>query len=120
MTADEHGRTTLDRSEEASLFDLGEDAEEFVAGEERSPDVEEASSEQSEALAAKAQEGAEAALADSLVTLGYVAFDSSSADNASSNLMVSEEHRASFRRDTYVGIADTEQGIEFLGRVVEG
>src|SRR5690348_2777085 len=44
------------------------------------------------------------AIQSSLVTLGYVAFDQGSADNATSELMVSPELRARFRRDTYVGI----------------
>jgi len=60
------------------------------------------------------------AIADSLVTLGFVAFDGSGADNQSSQLMVSAEHRAAFRRDAYVGVDDQEQHLEFLGRVVEG
>jgi len=34
--------------------------------------------------------------------------------------MVSAEHRKHFRRDVYVGIKDTEQKLDFLGRVVEG
>jgi DNA helicase HerA-like ATPase len=34
--------------------------------------------------------------------------------------MVSPEHRKHFYRDIYVGIKDIEQGIDFLGRVVEG
>ena len=55
-----------------------------------------------------------------LVTLGFVNFDRSMPDNATSNAMVSEEFRGRFRRDVYVGIHDQEQGIEFLGRVVEG
>jgi hypothetical protein len=60
------------------------------------------------------------AIADSLITLGFVAFDSSGADNQSAQLMVSAEHRAAFRRDAYVGVDDEEQHLEFLGRVVEG
>lgn len=60
------------------------------------------------------------AIADSLITLGFVAFDGSGADNQSSQIMVSAEHRAAFRRDAYVGVDDQEQHLEFLGRVVEG
>jgi DNA helicase HerA-like ATPase len=56
----------------------------------------------------------------SLIRLGFVNFDSSSSDNTTSNALVSVEHRSNFRRDTYVGIRDTEQNIDFLGRVVEG
>ncbi|MEU6721952.1 ATP-binding protein [Nonomuraea sp. NPDC046802] len=63
---------------------------------------------------------AEASLARSLITLGFVAFDGQGTDNTSSGVMVSEQLRRHFRRDAYVGINDTEQGITFLGRVVEG
>lgn len=60
------------------------------------------------------------AIRSSLVRLGFINFDSSSADNVTSEAMVSAERRKYFRRDVYVGIIDLEQGIEFLGRVVEG
>jgi len=56
----------------------------------------------------------------SLVQLGFVNFDGSTVDNSSSEVMVSSEHRKHFRRDVYVGIKDVEQGLDFLGRVVEG
>jgi DNA helicase HerA-like ATPase len=59
-------------------------------------------------------------LAASLTTLGFVAFDSHGTDNTSSGVLVSEELRRHFRRDSYVGVDDAEQGITFLGRVVEG
>ncbi|WP_214110903.1 ATP-binding protein [Acrocarpospora catenulata] len=59
-------------------------------------------------------------LAQSLVTLGFVAFDGQGTDNTSAGVLVSEELRRHFRRDAYVGIHDPEQGITFLGRVVEG
>lgn len=52
--------------------------------------------------------------------LGYVNFDTGSSDNTTSGAMVSAERRKLFRRDVYVGIKDTEQGTEFLGRIVEG
>jgi uncharacterized protein len=65
-------------------------------------------------------EAARASLARSLITLGFVAFDGQGTDNTSSGVLVSEELRRHFRRDTYVGIEDSEQGITFLGRVVEG
>jgi DNA helicase HerA-like ATPase len=65
-------------------------------------------------------EAAEASLARSLITLGFVAFDGPGTDNTSSGVMVSEQLRRHFRRDAYVGVNDTEQGITFLGRVVEG
>lgn len=63
---------------------------------------------------------AENAISNSLVRLGFVNFDGNSVDNTTSNAMVSAEHRGKFRRDVYVGVRDTEQGIDFLGRVVEG
>lgn len=65
-------------------------------------------------------EQARASLAASLITLGFVAFDGSTTDNTSSGVLVSEDLRRHFRRDTYVGIEDVEQKITFLGRVVEG
>jgi DNA helicase HerA-like ATPase len=60
------------------------------------------------------------ALRASLIQLGFVNFDGTSADNSSSEAMVSAEHRKHFRRDVYVGIHDSEQNLDFLGRVVEG
>lgn len=65
-------------------------------------------------------ESAKAAIEDALVELGFIAFDGSTSANATSGAMVSETRRRHFRRDTYVGIRDLEQGKEFLGRVVEG
>jgi DNA helicase HerA-like ATPase len=59
-------------------------------------------------------------LRKSLVQLGFVNFDNTAADNSSSEAMVSAEHRRHFCRDIYVGIRDIEQGMDFLGRVVEG
>src|SRR5215216_907319 len=52
--------------------------------------------------------------------LGHVNFDRGAADNTISQAMVSADHRNLFRRDIYVGIKDTEQNIEFLGRIVQG
>jgi DNA helicase HerA-like ATPase len=52
--------------------------------------------------------------------LGYINFDAGSVDNTTSGAMVSAERRRLFRRDVYVGIRDTEQNVEFLGRIVEG
>jgi DNA helicase HerA-like ATPase len=66
------------------------------------------------------EESATADVMSALVTLGFVAFDGSGSDNATSQLFISDELRRHFRRDTYVAIADDEQDIEFLGRVVEG
>lgn len=65
-------------------------------------------------------QGARAAISGALVQLGFVCFDGTGSDNATSGVMVAEERRRYFRRDVYVGIQDTEQGKEFLGRVVEG
>jgi DNA helicase HerA-like ATPase len=63
---------------------------------------------------------ADQAVRGSLVTLGFVNFDGSAGDNATTGVMVSEERRQHFRRDVYVGIRDVEQHLEFLGRIVEG
>lgn len=52
--------------------------------------------------------------------LGHVNFDGGAADNTTSQAMASADHRKGFRREVYVGIKDTEQNIEFLGRIVEG
>ena len=54
------------------------------------------------------------------VPFGFVNFDSGRGDNATSGLMVPPDQRRGFRRDSYVGVKDSEQGIEFLGRIVEG
>lgn len=69
---------------------------------------------------AEADAAAAASIRSTLVSLGFVSFDSSSADNTTSGMLVSAEKRAEFRRDAYVGIRDEEQGREFLGRIVEG
>ena len=53
-------------------------------------------------------------------TLGYVNFDSGASDSTTTGAMVSPEFRRRFRRDSYVLITDSEQSLEFLGRVVEG
>jgi len=63
---------------------------------------------------------AEKAIKGSLIQLGFVNFDNTAADNSSSEAMVSAEHRKYFCRDIYVGIQDTEQNLNFLGRIVEG
>ena len=52
--------------------------------------------------------------------LGHVDFDGAAADNTTSEAVVSADHRNLFRREVYVGIKDTEQNIEFLGRIVQG
>jgi uncharacterized protein len=66
------------------------------------------------------ESGAAAALAGAFVELGFVNFDGGGSSNASTGAMVSPDRRRNFRRDVYVGIRDAEQGLEFLGRVVEG
>lgn len=81
---------------------------------------EQASGLASPALPEDQVQAAQDSLARSLITLGFVAFDGQGTDNTSSGVLVSEELRRHFRRDTYVGIEDVEQGITFLGRVVEG
>jgi DNA helicase HerA-like ATPase len=73
-----------------------------------------------EPISEEAVEAAAASIRESLVSLGFVAFDPSTTDNTSSGVMVAEERRKHFRRDVYVGVRDDEQDIEFLGRVVEG
>jgi DNA helicase HerA-like ATPase len=52
--------------------------------------------------------------------LGHVNFDGKAADNTTSEAMVSADRRKFFRREVYVGIKDSEQDIEFLGRIVQG
>ena len=52
--------------------------------------------------------------------LGHVSFDGGGADNSTSKAMASADRRKLFRREVYVCIKDTEQNIEFLGRIVEG
>jgi len=60
------------------------------------------------------------AVRGSLITLGFVNFDAGHVENATTGALVAEERRHRFRRDVYVGIRDTEQRKEFLGRIVEG
>jgi hypothetical protein len=52
--------------------------------------------------------------------LGHVNFDGRAAGNTTSEAMASADRRKLFRREVYVGIKDTEQNVEFLGRIVEG
>jgi len=52
--------------------------------------------------------------------LGFVNFDGGVTDNTTTGALVSEERRRLFKRDVYVGIKDSEQNIEFLGRIVQG
>ena len=116
---DDTGVTT-DTGSQEGLFDLPDDATAAPPTPERPLAGAEAAAQETAAMTAQATAEAADAIAGSLITLGYVAFDSSGTDSSSSNVMVSEEHRAVFRREAYVGISDEEQKIEFLGRVVEG
>lgn len=70
----------------------------------------------------KASEDETQAIENTLLTgvLGYVNFDGEAADNRTSEAKISAEHQNLFRREVYVGIKDTEQNIEYLGRIVEG
>src|SRR5690348_12204036 len=52
--------------------------------------------------------------------LGHVNFDGKAADNTTSEAMAAADHQKLFRREVYVGIKDSEQNIEFLGRIVQG
>ena len=52
--------------------------------------------------------------------LGYVNFDRGTADNTTLEAIASADCRKLFRREVYVSIKDTEQNIEFLGRIVAG
>jgi len=52
--------------------------------------------------------------------LGHVNFDGGAADNTTLEAVAAADHRKLFRREVYVGIKDTEQNIEFLGRIVQG
>jgi len=65
-----------------------------------------------------AEEGNQGTLLSSI--LGHVNFDSGSADNNTSEAMVLADQHNHFRREIYVGIKDTEQNIEFLGRIAQG
>lgn len=87
-----------------------------VSAEVKAPD-----SQNGDAQEVDTQDAAEA-ISQSLVTgtLGYVNFDASSSENNTTNAMVAAEYRQQFKRDSYVLISDQEQGLEFLGRVVEG
>lgn len=79
-------------------------------------------SEAAEAGAPVDTTGAEQTIQSTIVSgvLGYVNFDGAVSDNNTSGAMVSAERRRLFRRDVYVGLRDTEQNIEFLGRIVQG
>ena len=67
---------------------------------------------------ASVEEGIQTTLLSGI--LGHVNFDSGAADNTTSEAMVLADQRNHFRREIYVGIKDTEQNIEFLGRIAQG
>jgi uncharacterized protein len=71
-------------------------------------------------LTSTAEDQARADINSSLVSLGFVGFDAGGVDNQTTGALASADRRRDFKRDVYVGIKDEEQGIEFLGRVVEG
>src|SRR5438093_8944141 len=71
-------------------------------------------------LRAKAESEAQSAIQGTLMRLGFVNFDTTSADNTTFGAMVAPDWRKHFKRDVYVGIKDKEQSTEFLGRIVEG
>ena len=83
-------------------------------------EIQESQSQNSKSTIAENDPEIEKTIKESLVQLGFVNFDNTVADNSSTEAMVSAEHRKHFCRDIYVGIKDTEQNINFLGRVVEG
>src|SRR5437773_122990 len=92
------------------------------AEEEESPGPVPAATETPEAkeLRAKAESEAQSAIQGTLMRLGFVNFDTTSADNTTFGAMVAPDWRKHFKRDVYVGIKDKEQSTEFLGRIVEG
>ena len=53
-------------------------------------------------------------------SLGEIDTDDDTAENAIASVIVSREGRSGFQRDTYVGVIDCEQDIEFLGRIIAG
>jgi uncharacterized protein len=67
---------------------------------------------------AVAEEGIQSPLLSGI--LGHVNFDGGAADNTTSEALVLADQRNHFRREIYVGIKDTEQNIEFLGRIAQG
>jgi hypothetical protein len=52
--------------------------------------------------------------------LGHVNLDGAAADNTTLQAVISAEHQNLFQREVYVGINDTDQNIEFLGRIIQG
>jgi DNA helicase HerA-like ATPase len=71
-------------------------------------------------LVVQSESEATNAIRGSLMKLGFVNFDVAGTDNTTSGAMVAPNFRKDFRRDVYVGINDTEQQLQFLGRIVEG
>jgi DNA helicase HerA-like ATPase len=52
--------------------------------------------------------------------LGHVNFDREAADNTILEATAAADQQKLFRREVYVCIKDTEQNIEFLGRIIQG
>src|SRR5947208_10961655 len=99
------------------------DTEPATPPEEQQAEVASTSDETAALQEQQAREAAEqtAATVDaSLLRVGFVNFDAGATDNTTTGAMVSADLRQHFRRDVYVGIRDREQGIDFLGRIVEG
>jgi DNA helicase HerA-like ATPase len=65
---------------------------------------------------------AKATVQNSLLSgvLGHVTLDGAAANNTTAEAMAAADQQKRFQREVYVGIKDTEQNIEFLGRIVEG
>jgi len=99
---------------------INEDVETNVEDEQEENKVNQERHSQQEIQQQESEYDASEAIQGSLVQLGFVNFDSGGIDNATTGAMVSAERRQHFRRDIYVGIRDTEQNMEFLGRIVEG
>jgi uncharacterized protein len=57
---------------------------------------------------------------DGAVLIGHVDFDGGMADNTTTEAVVSAGQQNLFQREVYVGIKDTGQNIEFLGRIAQG
>ena len=51
--------------------------------------------------------------------LGHVTLDGAAANNTTAEAMAAADQQKRFQREVYVGIKDTEQNIELLGRIVE-
>ena len=86
----------------------------------RAPSAAKKASSDSPAAETKAPRGAAKTQTETVIELGYVNYDNHARENGSCSIIVPAERGKHFRRDIYVGIRDREQGLEFLGRLVEG